>query len=209
MRALRSFLAAFTLIELLVVIAIIAILAGMLLPALAAAREKSRRSACMNQLNQFGKGLASYLSDYGEYWPSATARSVFVWYEVGRDFEGYLDCINGIVVDGKTGEWGSSGMNRNLTPGNNMLTDISSYTALPFNTAGGLPWNAFGIMTKASGAVWTPGHFNMGPRGPGFLLYCGYMGDAGLFFCPTSQGARLGYNIYGTQYLRACTRRVT
>jgi prepilin-type N-terminal cleavage/methylation domain-containing protein len=65
----KRLVSAFTLIELLVVIAIIAILAAMLLPALASAREKARRSSCMNNLNQLGKSQEMYTSDFGEYFP--------------------------------------------------------------------------------------------------------------------------------------------
>jgi prepilin-type N-terminal cleavage/methylation domain-containing protein len=59
----------FTLIELLVVIAIIAILAGILFPVFAHAREKARASACLSNLKQIGAGLMMYVQDYDEAYP--------------------------------------------------------------------------------------------------------------------------------------------
>ena len=59
----------FTLLEMLIVAAVIAILAGLLFPALSAARAGGRKTACMNLLKQDSLACSAYVSDYGGYYP--------------------------------------------------------------------------------------------------------------------------------------------
>ncbi|MCX7993096.1 MAG: DUF1559 domain-containing protein [Fimbriimonadales bacterium] len=65
----------FTLIELLVVIAIIAILAAILFPVFAQAREKARQTQCVNNMKQAGLGVFQYIQDYDETYPMSVYRA--------------------------------------------------------------------------------------------------------------------------------------
>ncbi|MBC8136782.1 MAG: prepilin-type N-terminal cleavage/methylation domain-containing protein [Fibrella sp.] len=70
---------AFTLIELLVVIAIIAILAAILFPVFAQARDKARQASCLSNEKQIGLGFMQYVQDYDETFPTAYQYKANVW----------------------------------------------------------------------------------------------------------------------------------
>ena len=78
----RAGKAAFTLIELLVVIAIIAILAAILFPVFARARDKGRQAACMSNTKQIMLGAMQYNQDYDEYFVRPWTAGAVAWFQL-------------------------------------------------------------------------------------------------------------------------------
>lgn len=123
----------FTLIELLVVIAIIAILAAILFPVFAKAREKARQTSCLSNNKQLGLGILQYVQDYDETPPmgNSTTRAAVGWAQ-----QIYPDVKSAAVYhcpddNSPQGALVSYAYNPNVTPlqTNNKVLTLSAYTA--------------------------------------------------------------------------------
>lgn len=109
----------FTLIELLVVIAIIAILAAILFPVFAQAREKARAASCLSNTKQMGLGMMQYTQDYDETYPNGTYQYSSIGGWAGQIYpyvksDGVYRCPSDYLQVTATDKPTSFGMNQNF-----------------------------------------------------------------------------------------------
>jgi prepilin-type N-terminal cleavage/methylation domain-containing protein/prepilin-type processing-associated H-X9-DG protein len=131
----------FTLIELLVVIAIIAILAAILFPVFAKAREKARTASCLNNCKQLGLAIMQYSQDYDEHYPKCYtadngAGSNVRWFWRSDIYPGHLFPYikNKQVFVCPSGTPGDYGVNPALMPGGGTSSITLGQVQMPAET---------------------------------------------------------------------------
>ncbi len=147
-KALRSGWKAFTLIELLVVIAIIAILAAILFPAFARARENARRASCQSNLKQIGLGVAQYTQDYDEAFPLHNGSNGFTGFFV--IMQPYLKSTQIYQCPSET----TGPLAPTATPGDNGYTDYAYNLSLGWSAVTRAPISVSqAVLTQVASTV--------------------------------------------------------
>lgn len=171
----------FTLIELLVVIAIIAILAAILFPVFARARENARRTSCLGNVKQIGLGVMMYVQDYDEKFPLANgtrpgegtppggwadsySQSVSYWYWANMVWpytknQQIYSCPSGFIAGNMAIRFGGYGANSfivNNTPVNMAAIGAPAGTYLLMD-AGQFSVNTFSAASAQGQANYIPG----------------------------------------------------
>lgn len=142
----------FTLIELLVVIAIIAILAAILFPVFARAREAARATSCKSNLKQLITGMALYVQDYDECMPFNyhynVSRTQLWWWE--DDIQPYIKNWNAFQCPSSSPHYGYGAL-RPVGAPNPLVSDYKAHTIANWPVA---PWSGQAApMVSCGGAV--------------------------------------------------------
>ena len=168
MKILSSTRKAFTLIELLVVIAIIAILAALLFPAFARARENARRTSCLSNIRQLGMGFIQYVQDNDERFPfnKTNATGQQSWVLAAQPYlksTSVLRCPSDTSANweapiaGTTGDWGGL---RTTSYTMNLFFVPSATSNKPFSNLAATQKPASVILLAECAKNWTAAYFH-------------------------------------------------
>jgi prepilin-type N-terminal cleavage/methylation domain-containing protein len=175
----------FTLIELLVVIAIIAILAAILFPVFAQAREKARSATCLSNNKQIGLAVAMYMQDYDTTYPAQKGDGIFVFAAKNKDNgQNYYDELTPYIKNGQVWICPSDILNPNdktvrMAPpamGYHMNGNLITATGLSEATVAA-PANCMLMRESGAGIVWNQAYLR--PYANGCDAIVGWKGPGG------------------------------